>query len=116
MAAQYNMVPIPLDPDRIYHVTQSQLVAANDESIRLGFSRNLVEANIAQLPGELKFPILGVWNHTSGEGLRNIRLLILVGPNADDLHHCFVDVTPDTWAIIQGNACRQSAQQGEGVQ
>ena len=72
MAAEHNCVPIPLDPNRIHYLTQPQLVKANDESIRLGFSRNLVEDKIAQLPAHLKFPVLGAWDHTSGEGCVSI--------------------------------------------
>ena len=40
----------PLCLNRIHYLTQRQLVAANNESIRLGFSRNLIEKKVARLP------------------------------------------------------------------
>jgi hypothetical protein len=98
---QYAIDPIFLDHQSITYVTQPQLVAANDESIRLGFSRTL--KNIGRLASHLKFPILEAIHHTPGEGLRNIRLSLQVGPHADDLHYIYLDVTPDNWATIQGN-------------
>jgi hypothetical protein len=103
MLPQYNLVPIPLDESKIPYLTQPQLVEANNESIRLGFSRNLVEEKVAELPANLNFPIVAAWDHTSGEGLKNIRLELAVGPHGEDLHHVFLDVTPDTWAKLQAN-------------
>ncbi len=103
MLPQYDLVPIPLDASKIPYLTQRQLVEANDESIRRDFSRNLVAEKIAELPTNLNFPIIHAWNHKSGEGLKNIRLMLLIGPQADDLHEVFVDVTPDTWAKLQAN-------------
>ena len=100
MLPQFSCKPILSDGDKLAYLTQPRLVEANNESIRLGFSRNLAEERIASLPADLKFSIINAWNHTSGEGLKNIRLLLLVGPHADDLHHVFLDVTPDTWAAI----------------
>ena len=56
-----------------------------------------------QLPIHLKFPISLAWHHVSGEGQENIRLALLIGATADDLEPCILDVTFDTWALIQGN-------------
>ena len=59
----------PLCLNRIHYRTDVQLVAANNESIRLGFSRNLIE-KAARLPTHFKFPVVSAWHHTSGEGGR----------------------------------------------
>ena len=103
MLPQHSLVPIPLDESKIPYLTQPQLVEANNESIKLGFSRNLVEEKITELSAKLNFPIVEAWIHTSGEGLMNIRLMLLVGPHGEDLHHVYLDVTPDTWAKVQTN-------------
>lgn len=103
MLPQYDLVPIPLDESKIPYLTQPQLVEANDESIKLDFSRNLVEEVIVELPATLKFPIVHAWDHTSGDGLKSIRLMFLIGPRADDLQPAFLDVTPETWAKLQAN-------------
>jgi hypothetical protein len=108
MLPQYDLVPIPLDASKIPYLTQLQLVGANDESIRLGFSRNLVEEKIADLPADLNFPIVHAWDHTSGEGLKNIRLGILIGPHGDDLNQVILDVTSDTWAKLHANPAFRS--------
>ena len=112
MATHHNCIPISFNSNHIHYISQSLLVKANEESIRLGFSRTL-EDLISQLPADLKFPIFAAWNHTSGEGLRNIRLNILIGTNADDLDPCFLDVTPDTWAKIKKNYHQRSIQEGK---
>lgn len=110
MAAHYNCVPISLPPNHIFFIPHPILLKVNEESIQLGFSQNLVE-KIAELPCHLNFPILRAWNHTSGDGLNNIRLEILVGPDANDLHHCLLDVTPNTWATIMENFHQEEGEQ-----
>jgi hypothetical protein len=92
--------PIALDRSRIYYLTRPQLVRINKESIRLGFSRNLIEEKIAKLPSHFKLPILSAWDHTSGEGWKNVRLELLIGPDSKHLQPCCLDVTYDTWAKI----------------
>jgi len=92
----------PLKFEKCY-VTTSQLKAANKESIRLGFSRNL------ELPddiAELNFPIERAWRHVSLDNLVNIRLMILFAPDlsrATELRPLTLDVTHDRWEEIKRN-------------
>ena len=60
----------PLCLNRIHYLTQRQLVAANNESIRLGFSRNLIEKKVARLPTHFKFPVVSARHHTPVRGRR----------------------------------------------
>jgi hypothetical protein len=113
MTARYACVPIPLDPNHIYYISQRQLVKANEESIRLGFSRNLVGDLIAQLSANLKFPILSACKHTSGKGMKTIRLFVLIGSDAENLNPCFLDVTPETWAEIKKNFRQRAIEEGK---
>jgi hypothetical protein len=97
--------------DRLYYLTQRQLVAANDESIRLGMPRNLIERKAARLPAHFKFPIVSAWHHRSGEGQTNIRLELIVGKNAKDKHYCTLDVPYDTWVRLKKNPVLDRHQQ-----
>jgi hypothetical protein len=75
---------VPIRLNQIHYLTQQQLVAANNESIRLGFSRNLIEKKVARLPLSGRFPVVSAWHHTSGEGQTNIRLELIVGRHTKD--------------------------------
>lgn len=95
--------PIRLDGSRTYFLTHAQLIGANKEAIRLGFPRTLAAAKVAELPADGKFPVLAAWEHTSGEGFENIRLLLFVGQHPNDLHCVFLDVHPLVWEEIKQN-------------
>ena len=94
----------PICLDRLCYLTQRQLIAANNESIRLGFSRNLIEKKIAKLPLWGRFPVVSAWHHTSGQGQTNIRLELIVGRNAKDKNYCTLDVPFDTWERMKRNS------------
>ena len=93
----------PIRLNRIHYLTQRQLIAANNESIRLGFSRNLIEKKVARLPVDFKFPVVSAWHHTSGEGQTNIRLELIVGKHTKDINYCTLDVPYDTWERLKRN-------------
>ena len=93
----------PICLDRLCYLTQRQLVAANNESLRLGFSRNLIEKKVARLPVDFKFPVLSAWHHTSGQGQTNIRLELIVGRHTKDINYCTLDVPFDTWERLKRN-------------
>jgi hypothetical protein len=93
----------PIRLNRIHYLTQRQLVAANNESIRLGLSRNLIEKKVAKLPPWGKFPVLSAWRHTSGEEQTNIRLELIVGRHTKDKNYCTLDVPNDTWERLKRN-------------
>ena len=82
-------------------LTQPQLERLNNESIRLGLRANIWENKVAALPCEQRFKIVRVFQHIDKDGHSNIRLDLLIGPNKDDLHTVFLDVTADAWAEIQ---------------
>jgi len=89
--------------DRLHYLTHRQLVAANNESIRLGLSRNLIERKVARLPAHFKFPVVSAWHHTSGEGQTNIRLELIVGRHTKDNNCGILDVPYDTWERLKRN-------------
>jgi hypothetical protein len=93
----------PIALARQHYLTKAQLVAANNESIRLGMSRNLVTVKIAKFNDGLCFPVVEAWEHTSREGLHCIRLFLLVGKNPGKPVRVFLDVTHATWAEIKRN-------------
>ena len=92
-------------------ITKSQLIAANDESIRVGFSGNLSAEKLEKLPNH---PLLvtNAWEHTanSDPSRKNIRLWVRLsgkedaaGVTAADLIAVVLDVTPDTYLTLLGN-------------
>jgi hypothetical protein len=94
---------IPLKHDLI--ISTAALRRANEESIRLGFSRNL--EGIENLPENWRYLVVMAAIHTSMDGLQNIRLMILlptkigsVKEAANSLEPHFLDVTRDTWREI----------------
>lgn len=102
------LYPLPLK-GRLY-VTTEQLLQANAESIRLGFNRNLHLPKKAMKKAKLKYPVVAAKRHVGFNGKdydnENIRLIIMFGMKRDgsDLTPCFLDITPDMFAEIQGNS------------
>ena len=91
------------------YVTKAQLIAANTEALRLGFSHTIRSDFLESLPPH-RCVVLGAWGHTSSttkEQLKNIRLFLLLNPSAeiDEAHfvNALLDVTPDAYAEMLGN-------------
>ena len=93
------------------YITKSQLIAANDESIRVGFSGNLSSERLKKLPNH---PLLvtNAWEHTAtcDPSRKNIRLWVRLsgkenaaGVTSADLIAVVLDVTPDTYLTLLGN-------------
>ena len=91
------------------YVTTEQLLRANDESIRLGFNRNLNLPEKALKKANLKYPIEQAWRHVGYNGKdfdnENIRLMVWFGTKRDgsDLVLCTLDITHDMFVEIQGD-------------
>lgn len=96
----------PILMPRTLTVSWTRLTKANEESIRLGFSRNL--QNIEKLPRQWRYFVKAAFNHTArSDGLRNIRLLILLPTDVSSVEAAAesqvpvtLDVTGDTWRDI----------------
>ena len=85
---------------RQHYLPQPELVEINLQSIRNGYSMNLVEEKIAKLDSALWFPIVDVWSTTfGGEPIR--RLFLAVGPNEKELALVSLDVSESVWEEIQ---------------
>ncbi len=107
---------IPLNGD--VTISTTVLVRANEESIRLGFSRNLL--GIDGFPVGWVYSIVAAAVHTSTDDLQNIRLIILlpseigsVEEAADSLVPHMLDVAPDTWADILRRSRRKQRRKGD---
>lgn len=99
-------------------ISKSQLEAANEESIRLGFNRTL--ENLDTLPDQV-FVIYEARGHQGYNGSdhnnRNVRLMVLLTTKhfndptltEADFQPAFLDVTGDTFASIQKSHKRRKA-------
>ncbi len=98
-------------------ISTTVLVRANQESIRLGFSRTL--QGIDGFPLEWVYSIVAAAVHTSTDERQNIRLIVLlpveigsVEEAADSLVPHTLDVAPDTWADIVRRSRRKQRRNG----
>ena len=108
-------------------IRKELLVRANEESIRLGFNRNL--NGLERLPDQI-YVITQAFEHVGFNGsdhdCQNVRLFLMLSEKAfddpmlsdDDMISVFLDVTTDTWAEILGEERRRSEriQRQSGVQ
>ena len=113
-AAREKLRPISTEP---LFITGKQLKQFNQESIRLGFSRNLWPKKIERkIPDDMIIPICQAYHHMSSTDespLNNIRLAfslpMFIPRNwrqrirkvVRSLTDVALDVTPDTWAVIR---------------
>jgi hypothetical protein len=56
---------------------------------------------LAEIPEAAAIPILGAWQHRSGQRRYNARLEIFSGPRLDELF--LLDVSLERWAAVKGN-------------
>ena len=91
--------PLIFDP---CFITTAELREANEEGIRLNFSRTL------DLPDDLldlKLPVATAWRHVSTDDLVNVRLMVLFATDfrSQDFKTVLIDVTPKRWERIKQN-------------
>lgn len=98
------LYPIATDP---LWISKPQLIKANNESIRLGYNRNIQEEYLASLPDQ-HYLITQAFYHVgfSGRGFEqlNYRLILslcskLASPSITgaDMEHAILDVSADLW-------------------
>lgn len=104
------LYPISLGGDsRLICMTAEQLVRANQESIRLGFNRNLNIPEKEVLRKNLEYPITNAWHHVGFNGgdhnTENIRLFFYFAVRRDARGGgmVFLDITSDMWREILAN-------------
>ncbi len=96
----------PIATDTLW-ITKEQLIRANDESIRLGFNRNIEEEYLASLPDQ-DYLIMQAFYHVGFSGRPfeqlNYRLILslcskLASPRITeaDMEHVVLDVPADLW-------------------
>lgn len=85
------------------YFTKTQLIAANEASIKSGRNRNLVPEAIAKLPNDLRFPICMAFIHNGKE----IRCVVLLAnkrrPKATEVHTVFLDIPAKTFNALPSN-------------
>jgi hypothetical protein len=91
----------PLKFDKCF-ITTAELREANEEGIRLNFSRTLDLPD--DLP-DLKLPVATAWRHVSTDSLVNVRLMVLFATDlvSQDFKTILIDVTPERWERIKRN-------------
>jgi hypothetical protein len=80
---------------KVKYFTKGALIRANDEAIRTGRNRTLHPHLLEELP-ELRFPVGWSMIHNDCE----IRCQITVGPSADQLQACWLDVPFGTFNAL----------------
>jgi predicted nucleic acid-binding Zn-ribbon protein len=95
----------PIDTEPLF-ITKEQLIRANQESIRLGYNRNIEEEYLESLPDQY-YIIMRAYYHVGFSGREfeqlNYRLMLAVCPKpascfrAEDMEHVVLDVSADLW-------------------